>query len=360
MQGQMNPKEKIFFDPHATVYLQEVIQQFIAANRKIFLLTDANTEIHCIPLFRKIAGNHFGQIIHITIPAGESHKNLENITLIWQKLTEGDAGRDAMLINLGGGVVTDMGGFAASCFKRGIATIHIPTTLLAMVDAAIGGKTGIDFNYLKNHIGSFYQAEGVLIIPEFLSSLPLYELKSGLGEILKYSLISQPDLLKKIPSPENIRQIPHALIEQCAAAKRAITLADPTETGLRKVLNFGHTIGHALESFALENGQTLLHGEAVAAGMIAELWISTKECGLSETVLKHYQTIYNSYFDPFLFSIQEIPAIIKRMYHDKKNAGKSIRFVLLKEAGKAIYDIEVDEETIIQSLNFYLASTSAP
>lgn len=355
----MNPKEKIFFELHATAYLQEVIQQLIAANRKIFLLTDANTERHCIPLFRKIAGDHFGHIIQITIPAGEAHKNLETIAFIWQKLTEEDAGRDAMLINLGGGVVTDMGGFAASCFKRGIATIHIPTTLLAMVDAAIGGKTGIDFNYLKNHIGSFYQSEAVLIIPEFLSSLPLHELKSGLGEVLKYSLISQPDLLEKIPSADNIRQIPHTLIEQCAAAKRAITLADPTETGLRKVLNFGHTIGHALESFALENGQSLLHGEAVAAGMIAELWISTKLCGLSETVLKHYQNTYIKYFNPFRFCSQEIPDIIKRMYHDKKNTGKSIRFVLLKDTGKAIYDIEVSEEIIFQSLNFYLASTSA-
>lgn len=350
----MNLREKLLFGNDAKTFLKRTLQAATIAKRKIFLLQDLNTQKHCIPLFRELSNPYYNSIISITISAGEANKTLDTVAQIWKKLTENGAGRDALLLNLGGGVVTDIGGFAASCYKRGIATMHIPTSLLGMVDAAIGGKTGVDFDFFKNHIGSFYPAEAVLIFPEFLSSLPMRELRSGLGEVLKYGLIRHPEILDGIPSPNDISQIPEALIVQCAMTKKKITDADPTENGERKILNFGHTIGHALESFALQNEHQLLHGEAIAAGMVAELWISMKQCGLDEETLLNYQSIYNQYFEKFSIQKENLPEIVERAYHDKKNSGGELRFVLLNKAGEAIYDIGINEEIMFKSLEYYI------
>ena len=284
--------------------------------------------------------------IEIVIKDGEEQKNLQTVQQIWKTLMNHHADRHALLINLGGGVITDLGGFAASTFKRGIDFINVPTTLLAMVDAAIGGKTGVDFDGSKNQIGTFAQAKEVLCNPVFLSTLPRREILSGMAEMLKYGFVADAKLLEV--KEDNFV----AYIKRCAEIKRQIVADDPFEDGQRKVLNFGHTLGHAFESCSLTRNQPLRHGEAVALGMWCALWLSVCQCGLDKGVLCEYEDMLPRLLEETQIDIDEHDkdAIMAQLTHDKKNMGERPRFVLLEAVGKPLIDQEVPENLIRESV----------
>ncbi len=317
---------------------------------QVFILTDEN--VAPFWLLEVAHWLHCESAVDIVIKAGEEHKNLQTVQRIWKTLMRHHADRNALLINFGGGTVTDLGGFAASTFKRGIRFINVPTTLLAMVDAAIGGKTGIDFGGAKNQIGTFAEAEEVLVTPVFLSTLPRRKILSGMAEMLKYGFVADSNLLEI--NLENYQEY----ILRAGEIKREIVKNDPYETGLRKVLNFGHTLGHALESHCLTTGHLLLHGEAVALGMVAALWLSVKQCGLNEKVLRDYEKRL-----PMLLSEAELhlseadmEPVLQYLVHDKKNKGEKLQFVLLEAVGKPVWDVTVDHDTVKRSLEYVIAN----
>ena len=315
---------------------------------KVFILTDENVAPFWLPEVAHWL--HCDSATDIVIKVGEQHKTLQTVQRIWKTLMKHHADRNALLVNLGGGVITDLGGFAASTYKRGIKFINIPTTLLAMVDAAIGGKTGIDFGGGKNQIGTFAEAEEVIIDPVFLETLPQRELLSGMTEMLKYGFIADANLLNV--NLENYQQF----IDRCGEIKREIVAQDPTEKGLRKILNFGHTLGHAIESYCLTTDHPLLHGEAVALGMWGALWLSVKQTGLDEKVLHVYEKKL-----PMLLSEAEIrlseadiEPILGYLVHDKKNKGEKPQFVLLEAVGKPVCNLGVEPEMVRQALGYTL------
>ena len=315
---------------------------------QVFILTDENVASFWLPEVKYWLKCE--KAVEIVIKPGERHKNLQTIQRIWKALMKYHADRNTLLINLGGGVITDLGGFAASTYKRGIRFINIPTTLLAMVDAAIGGKTGIDFGGAKNQIGTFAEAEDVLVDPVFLSTLPRREILSGLAEMLKYGFIADADLLKS-----NLEDYQQYII-RCGEIKRETVAKDPKEAGLRKILNFGHTLGHAIESHCSTTDYPLLHGEAVALGMAGALWISVKQCGLDEKVLKDFEEKL-----PVLLSEAEITLtdadvepIMGYLAHDKKNQGDKPQFVLLESVGNPVWNVEVEPDLVKESLLYII------
>ena len=326
--------------------MNDRLRTIIAEASQVFILTDENVAPFWLP---EVAyWLHCDPAIDIIIKPGEQHKNLQTVQRIWKTLMKHHADRNALLINLGGGVITDLGGFAASTYKRGIKFINIPTTLLGMIDAAIGGKTGIDFGGGKNQIGTFAEAEEVLIDPVFLTTLPRRELLSGISEMLKYGFIADANLLNV--SLENYQQY----IVRCGEIKREIVAKDPTEKGLRMILNFGHTLGHAIESHSLTTDAPLLHGEAVALGMEAALWLSVKQSSLDKKVLLDYEKQL-----PMLLSEAEInlsdadvDPILDYLTMDKKNKGERPQFVLLEDVGKPILDVEMPSEKIREALDY--------
>ena len=315
---------------------------------QVFILTDENVAPFWLP---EVANwLHCDSAIDIVIKAGEQHKNLRTVQRIWKTLMKHHADRNALMINLGGGTVTDMGGFAASTYKRGIKFINVPTTLLGMIDASIGGKTGIDFGGGKNQIGTFTEAEEVIIDPVFLKTLPTRELLSGLSEMLKYGFIADAKLLET--NLENYQQF----INRCGEIKRDIVAQDPTEIGLRKILNFGHTLGHAIESHCLTTDAPLLHGEAVAVGMLAALWLSVKQCGLNEQVLKDYEEKLPVLLSEAEISLSEadVVPILSYLVHDKKNKGEKPQFVLVEAIGRPVWEVTEDYDTIKRSLEYII------
>ena len=319
---------------------------------QVFILTDENVAPFWLPEVAHWL--HCDSATDIVIKAGEQHKNLQTIQRIWKTLLKHHADRNALLVNLGGGVITDLGGFAASTYKRGIKFIHIPTTLLAMVDAAIGGKTGIDFGGGKNQIGTFAEAEEVIIDPVFLETLPERELCSGLAEMLKYGFIADTNLLNV--NLENYQQY----ITRAGEIKSEIVAKDPTEKGLRKILNFGHTIGHAIESHCLTTDFPLLHGEAVALGMLGALWLSVQQCGLDEKVLQDYEKQLPILLSETELNLTEadVTPILGYLALDKKNKGEKPQFVLLEAVGKPIWDVEVEPEKVKASLVYIINKVS--
>ena len=328
--------------------MNDKLKQTISEASKVFILTDENVAPFWLP---EVAyGLRCNSAVDIVIKAGEQHKNLQTVQRIWKTLMKHHADRNALLINLGGGVITDLGGFAASTYKRGIKFINVPTTLLAMVDAAIGGKTGIDFGGGKNQIGTFAEAEAVLIKPDFLMTLPKRELLSGMAEMLKYGFIADDNLLNV--SVENYKDY----ILRAGEIKRDIVAKDPTEKGLRKILNFGHTLGHAIESHSLTTEHPLLHGEAVALGMRAALWLSVKQCGLDEKVLDDYEKHLHMLLAETKLGLTEadVEPVLQWLVHDKKNRGEKPQFVLLKAVGKPVWDVEVEPELVKASLLYII------
>lgn len=320
-----------------------------------FLLVDENTEKHCLSSF--LSRYALPQNLEvICIEAGEENKHLATCEGVWEALSELGADRHSLLINLGGGVVTDLGGFVASTFKRGIDFINIPTTLLAMVDASVGGKTGVDLGVLKNQIGVINNPQAVIIDPSFLTTLPANEYRSGYAEMLKHGLIQDPAYWEKLANFQQIHT--HELgtyISHSVTIKQQVVDQDPFEHSLRKILNFGHTLGHAIESYFLANEKktTLLHGEAIAIGMILEAYLSRELLGLGQEDCHHIKKVFNAIYPLVDISKEDEQAILDLLIFDKKNKQGKVRFVLLKQIGEPVWDIEVPQETLKQSFAFY-------
>ncbi|MCW1962162.1 3-dehydroquinate synthase [Chryseobacterium viscerum] len=320
---------------------------------KIFILVDENTHEYCLPILLGNMETDLGFEI-LEIEAGEEMKNIQTANQLWEILTEMQADRKALVINLGGGVITDMGGFVASTYKRGIQFINIPTTLLSMCDASIGGKTGIDLMHYKNMVGTFAFPEQIFIFPKFLETLPFKELRSGFAEMLKHGLIADKnhwDQLIQVRKLEVETVIPH--IQSSMNIKQDVVDKDFHEQNIRKTLNFGHTIGHAVESLCLQQGNPILHGEAVAMGMIAEAHLAYLENLISEAdanmVIENVQRYY-PYLDINDFKDEDITALL---LNDKKNTDSKINFSLLSGIGSCTYDHQCSQENILESLSFY-------
>ncbi len=320
---------------------------------KIFILVDENTHEYCLPVLLGNMETDLGFEI-LEIEAGEEMKNIQTANQLWEILTEMQADRKALVINLGGGVITDMGGFVAATYKRGIPFINIPTTLLSMCDASIGGKTGIDLMHYKNMVGTFTFPERIFVYPKFLETLPFKELRSGFAEMLKHGLIADKihwESLTRINKLDIEGIIPH--IETSMGIKQEVVNKDFQEKNIRKTLNFGHTIGHAVESLCLHQGNPVLHGEAVAMGMIAETHLAYLEELISEedsTVIIECLQKYYPYLDISDFKDE---AILGLLWNDKKNADRKINFSLISGIGSCVFDHQCSEENISKSLDFY-------
>ncbi len=323
----------------------------------IFILVDENTNDNCLPiLLQELVTKQVIEIIEIE--SGEEFKNLDTCTAVWNTLTELGADRKSLLINLGGGVITDLGGFVASAFKRGISFINIPTTLLSMVDASVGGKTGVDLGVLKNQIGLFSDPEMVLIDPRYLETITHRELRSGLAEIIKYGLTYDIKLWDEIKGFKYLNTSNIAtLIYRSIEIKNEVVTEDPKEQGLRKILNFGHTLGHAVESYFLdaEDKENLTHGEAVAIGMVAESFISEKLLGFPSENVKTIKKVILKIYDKAPINEKDYDGIIELLIHDKKNVGGQVNFVLLTNYESFKLDCIVKKELLIKALDYYRA-----
>jgi 3-dehydroquinate synthase len=320
---------------------------------KIFILVDENTHEYCLPVLLGNMETDLGFEI-LEIEAGEEMKNIQTANQLWEILTEMKADRKALVINLGGGVITDMGGFVASTYKRGVEFINIPTTLLSMCDAAIGGKTGIDLMHYKNMVGTFAFPGQIFVYPKFLETLPFKELRSGFAEMLKHGLIADKahwEELIQLHKLDADAMIPY--IQASIYIKQDIVEKDFQEKNVRKTLNFGHTIGHAVESLYLEQGNPILHGEAVAMGMISEAHLSYLEGLISEedsTIIIENIQKYYPYLDISDFKDDDIFTLL---FNDKKNTDSKINFSLLSGIGSCAFDHQCDQENILKSLKFY-------
>lgn len=320
---------------------------------RIFVLTDTTTVELCWPIIKALPEFETAQMI--TIGATDEHKTLESLAFVWRSLQEGGASRHSLLINVGGGMVTDLGGFAASTFKRGLAYINIPTTLLSQVDASVGGKTGINFGGLKNEIGVFNCAQSVILSSEFLRSLDQQNLLSGYAEMLKHGLISDTESWKELLRFD-LEEIDYgqlgSLVAKSVQVKERIVEEDPTEKGIRKALNLGHTVGHALESLALEREKPVLHGYAVAWGMICELYLSVVKCGFPKDKFRQTVQFIRANYGDFPLDCKQYDRLFEFMKHDKKNEAGIINFTLLADIGDIRINQQATKEEIFESLDF--------
>ena len=320
---------------------------------RLFVLTDTTTLRLCWPLICDLPLLKEAQMI--TIGESDENKTLDSLAHVWRALQEGGATRHSLLLNLGGGMVTDLGGFAASTFKRGLTYINIPTTLLSQVDASVGGKTGINFGGLKNEIGVFNCAASVILSSEFLRSLDLKNLLSGYAEMLKHGLISDEEswaeLLRFDFNDLDYNKL-GALVAKSVRIKEGIVEADPTEKGLRKALNLGHTAGHALESLAMEEGRTILHGYAVAWGLVCELYLSAVLLNFPKDKLRQTVQFIKEHYGVFTFDCKKYERLLEFMKHDKKNEGDKINFTLLGGIGDIRINQQATKEDIFEMLDF--------
>ncbi len=325
---------------------------------RLFVLTDTTTCQLCWPRLQSVLSS-FADIPApqlITIGATDEAKTLDSLVEVWTALGEGSATRHSMLINLGGGMITDLGGFAASTFKRGIAYINIPTTLLAMVDASVGGKTGINFRGLKNEIGVFNAASTVILDTQFLSTLDARNLRSGYAEMVKHALISDEAMLAELltfnidhPDLPALQQ----MVAKSVAVKERIVTEDPFEQGIRKALNLGHTAGHAFESLALQQQRTVLHGYAVAWGLVCELYLSATRCGFPSQRLYQVTQFVRETYGEFTFTCKEYDCLYELMTHDKKNTAGIINFTLLGAVGDIRINQQASRNEIFEMLDYY-------
>ena len=345
----INVQADILTPPLAQAFLAQKLEsgQFSS----VFVLCDEMTLQHCLPRLKaEVPGIDQAQVL--SMQAGEIHKNIDTCTRLWKELSNGGAERNSLLLNLGGGVVTDLGGFVACTYKRGISFINIPTSLLAMVDASVGGKTGIDLGVLKNQVGIIQEPEAVLIMPQFLETLPYRHISNGMVEMLKHGLIADKSHWEQLDL-DNCMEL--SSIEHSIAIKKGVVEKDPTEKGLRKILNFGHTLGHAIESYLLNHPErsALLHGEAIAIGMVLEAYLSHKVCGLSLLDADQIKTRILAQYKKVSFSADEIEVISSLMQHDKKNAHGKLKFSLLKAIGESVFDQEIPIEEIPKAFDYY-------
>ncbi|TRZ45217.1 3-dehydroquinate synthase [Robertkochia solimangrovi] len=321
----------------------------------IFVLVDENTHEHCLAIFLQYLKTTL-PIEVIEVESGEINKQLSTCGLVWDTLSELGADRKALMINLGGGVITDMGGFIASCFMRGIDFVNVPTTLLSMVDASVGGKTGVDLGTLKNQVGLIIEPVMVIIDPVYLNTLPPREMRSGLAEILKHGLIADAAYWERLKHLEKLDASElEGLIHHSVGIKNNVVIQDIRESNLRKILNFGHTLGHAIETYFLksEDRESLLHGEAIAAGMIMESYLSHELLGLDAKTLDSINETITNYFEKVQISKEDFEQIIGLMKFDKKNLSGNVNFVLLEDIGKPAIDVTVDKSLLINALEYY-------
>lgn len=343
----------IFFNENGYTELNVQLQE--KKYSKIFILVDEHTNEYCLPKFLPLLATEIPFEI-IEIESGELHKNIETCTEIWSVLTDLGADRKSLLLNLGGGVITDLGGFIASTFKRGIDFVNIPTTLLGMVDASVGGKNGVDLGALKNQIGTITNPQMVLVDTRFLATLPQNQMRSGLAEMLKHGLIFEQNFWNQFLNLAELNSDDlDLLIHQAILIKNEIVKQDPKENGIRKALNFGHTLGHAIESYFLENNQktTLLHGEAIAVGMILESYISLKKKLISAEAYSQIKETLKSIFGIIEILENDLAPICDFLIHDKKNEYGKVQFVLLDGIGKVKLNQEVATDIIMSAFNNY-------
>jgi 3-dehydroquinate synthase len=353
MQTITATQYSIYFDLEGC----ETLAKLLIPSRysKIFILVDENTSQYCLPhLLNNLVTEIEIEIIELEV--GEIHKNIETCTEVWGALSELGGDRKSVLINLGGGVISDLGGFVACTFKRGIDFINIPTTLLSMVDASIGGKNGVDLGNLKNQIGIIREPKAVIVDTQFLNTLPQNEMRSGLAEMLKHGLIFDKKYWDKFKDLKDLyTEDLNQLIHQSIQIKNTIVCEDLTENGIRKSLNFGHTLGHAIESYFLENDAktTLLHGEAIAVGMILESYISKEKNLLTNEEYQEIKYIINDIFEKIEFTPFDIEKIIELLIFDKKNEFGKVKFALLDGIGKIKINQESDNILIYKAFKDY-------
>ena len=321
---------------------------------RTFILVDETTEQLCLPLVAGFDCVRDAQII--TIGATDQNKTLDSLSHVWTELQRGGATRHSLMINLGGGMVTDLGGFAASTFKRGLNYINIPTTLLAMVDASVGGKTGINFGGLKNEIGVFSCAKSVILDTTFLKTMDHENICSGYAEMLKHGLIAIEEMLAELLNFDldviDYYQLSRMLADSVQVKERIVD-EDPTEQGIRKALNLGHTIGHAFESYAMKSMRPILHGYAVAYGLVCELYLSCVKTGFPVDKMRQVVRFVNENYGKLPITCDDYPALLELMTHDKKNVGDTINFTLLGGVGDIRINQTATKEEICESLDFY-------
>ena len=321
---------------------------------RIFVLTDETTQQLCWPKIKNFKA--LKDCTPIIIKATDTHKNLDTLAEVWQALSNGGATRHSLMINHGGGMVTDLGGFAASTFKRGIDFINIPTTLLAMVDASVGGKTGINFGGLKNEIGVFSDSRFVIINTQFLDTLDHDNICSGYAEMLKHGLISDERTWAELVTFDlehpDLSQL-QRMVAESIKVKERIVEADPHEHGIRKALNLGHTMGHAFESFAMRRGTPILHGYAVAYGLISELYMSARKTAFPTDRMHQTVRFIRENYGTFNITCDDYPTLIELMHHDKKNTSGIINFTLLGNVGDIRINQTANEEEIKEALDFF-------
>ena len=335
----------------------EALNIFLAESNysNVFIIVDSNTNEFCLTKFLPYLATDL-TIEIVEFEAGEPNKNIETCVQLWNVLTELGADRKSLILNLGGGVVTDLGGFVASTFKRGVDFIHIPTTLLAMVDASVGGKNGIDLGNLKNQVGVINVPKMVLIDTQYLETLSKPEMRSGFAEMLKHGLIYDKSYWEQFL---DLKAIDFAdfdtLIHRSVVIKNEIVMQDPTEKSIRKALNFGHTLGHAIESYFLENEnkKSLLHGEAIAIGMILESFISLEKGLLNQEEYNQIKTTIKAIYDDVVFEKTDIDPILELLIHDKKNEYGNIQFALIEGVGKIKINQSVENDLILKAFENY-------
>lgn len=345
-------EQKVIITNNATEELENIISE--SKNDKFFILTDSNTNKNCLNMLHcseLIANAHI-----ITIKADDTNKNIESTAHVWKELSDNGCTRHSCLINIGGGMVTDLGGFAASTFKRGIDFINIPTTLLSMVDASVGGKTGINFNGLKNEIGVFNDAKAVIIDTAFLKTLDQHNICSGYAEMLKHSLLKDYKMWVQhinfnLYSPDFDPLL--NMIKESVEVKERIVSEDPHESGIRKALNLGHSAGHAFESYAMHTNRPILHGYAVAYGIICELYLSHALQGFPLDKMRQTVNFIKENYGRMNITCDDYESLYSLMKHDKKNTGNEINFTLLKDVGDIKINQTVSKELILESLDFY-------
>ena len=349
-------QQKVVISQHLEQSLSQALTE--CNHDRLFVLVDETTRQLCLPVLTSSIRHLTSDIFVITIGATDQYKTLDTLSHVWSQLQHMGATRHSLLVNLGGGMVTDLGGFAASTFKRGIHYINIPTTLLSMVDASVGGKTGINFGGLKNEIGVFNNADCVILDTEFLKTLDQPNILSGYAEMLKHGLIDCQEHWAEILTslaeqerPDHLQRL-SALVAKSVAVKQRIVTEDPTEKGLRKALNLGHTAGHAFESLALER-TPILHGYAVAYGLVVELYLSCLKTGFPTDKMRQMVQAVKEHYGKMAVTCDDYPHLLELMHHDKKNEGTAINFTLLAGIGKLCINQTATEEEIKEALDFY-------
>ena len=345
--------QNVIFSEDIQTKLSEAVAS--VKHDRLFVLCDDVTVRLCWPQLRNLPCLQGTE--PIVIRHGDTAKTLQTLADVWTALQAGKATRHSLMVNLGGGMVTDLGGFAASTFKRGLHYINIPTTLLAQVDASVGGKTGINFGGLKNEIGVFNEADAVLIDTLFLRTLDCENLLSGYAEMLKHGLISSREHLGELLASDCLDTVAAegtlaALLATSVGVKQRIVEQDPHEQGLRKALNLGHTVGHAFESFAMEQGRPILHGYAVAFGLVCELYLSCVKCGFPTDVMRQVVSYIREHYGTLDYSCDDYPTLFRLMQHDKKNEGDTINFTLLADVGQLHLNQTASRQEIDEALDF--------